>query len=124
MSLLLYPIDVFVISFNNILFRIAGDVGISPAAATFITGFSLVLDASGTFSTSAQVIGDLQAASYTSPTPDKLTTAIVDMEIAYTDASGRPNPDQSELGNGVYLLSIGVGDNPDALLKARLVVSR
>src|SRR5450759_4531934 len=30
---------------------ITGDIGLSPAAASFITGFALVLDASGTFST-------------------------------------------------------------------------
>ncbi len=34
------------------------------------------------------------------PTPSKLTTAIGDMEIAYTDAAGRSSPDHTELGAG------------------------
>jgi len=79
---------------------ITGNIGLSPAAATFITGFSLVLDPSGTFSTSTQVTGEIFAASYASPTPSMLTTAIGDMQTAYTDASGRTNPDFSNLGTG------------------------
>src|SRR3954471_23597894 len=34
---------------------VTGDVGLSPAAASFITGFSLVADATNTFSTSSSV---------------------------------------------------------------------
>jgi hypothetical protein len=34
---------------------ITGDIGVSPIAATGVTGFSLTLDAGGEFSTSAQV---------------------------------------------------------------------
>jgi hypothetical protein len=62
-----------------------------------------VLDASGTFSTSTQVTGKLYAASYTSPTPSMLTTAVSDMQTAYTDASGRTLPDFSNLGTGKFL---------------------
>ncbi len=62
---------------------ITGDVGISPAAATYMTGFSLVADSSGTFAKSTQVIGSTYAANYTSPTPEVLTTAVSDMEAAY-----------------------------------------
>jgi hypothetical protein len=79
---------------------ITGDMGVSPAAASYITGFSLVADASNTFSTSSQVTGKLFAADYTSPTPSNLTTAVSDMETAYTDAAGRPNPDFTELASG------------------------
>jgi hypothetical protein len=82
---------------------VAGNVGLSPAAGTFLTGFSLVLDASGTFSTSTQVTGELFAASYASPTPSMLTTAISDMQTAYTDASGRILPDFLNLGTGKFL---------------------
>ena len=82
---------------------VAGNVGLSPAASTFLTGFSLVLDASGTFSTSTQVTGKLYAASYTSPTPSMLTTAVSDMQTAYTYASGRTLPDFSNLGTGKFL---------------------
>jgi hypothetical protein len=81
---------------------VAGNVGLSPAAATFLTGFSPVLDSSGTFSKSAQVTGELFAASYTSPTPSMLTTAISDLQTAYTDASGRTLPDFLNLGTGKF----------------------
>ena len=79
---------------------ITGDIGISPAAATFITGFDLILDASGTFSTSTLVTGRVYAATYTDPTPAKMTTAIGDMETAYSDAAGRVSPDFTELHEG------------------------
>jgi len=79
---------------------IVGDIGVSPAAATFITGFGLILDASGTFSTSSLVTGKVYAADYTPPTPAKMTTAIGDMETAYTDAAGRTLPDFTELYAG------------------------
>ena len=36
---------------------ITGNLGISPMAATFITGFSLIADSTNVFSTSAQVTG-------------------------------------------------------------------
>jgi hypothetical protein len=79
---------------------LTGNLGISPAAATFITGFTLVLDATTTFSRSTQVTGLVHAASYTAPTPLLLTTAISNMEGAYTDAASRPNPNFLELGSG------------------------
>jgi hypothetical protein len=78
---------------------IVGDVGVSPAAATFITGFSLTADGTNVFSTSPQVTGQLFAADYASPTPANLTAAVSDMELAFTDAAGRA-PDESELGAG------------------------
>ena len=79
---------------------IVGDVGVSPIAASSITGFSLILDSSNTFSTSALVSGKVYAADYAAPTPSKMTTAISDMETAYTDAAGRTSPDFTELGTG------------------------
>jgi hypothetical protein len=80
--------------------HIDGDIGISPAAATAITGFGLIMDASGTFSTSSLITGKVYAADYTSPTPTKMTTAVSDMETAYTDAAGRTLPDYTELFSG------------------------
>jgi hypothetical protein len=77
-----------------------GDIGLSPAAASFITGFGLTTDASNTFATSALVTGKIWAADYTAPTPTDLTTAVADMQTAYTDAAGRPSPDHTELGAG------------------------
>jgi len=79
---------------------VTGDLGLSPAAGTYYTGFSDSLDASNTFSTSAFVTGRLYAASMASPTPVKLTTAVGDMAAAYTDAAGRANPSSSELAAG------------------------
>lgn len=80
--------------------QITGDIGISPAAASFITGFGLIADASNTFSTSSLVTGRIYAADYTPPTPTKMTTAIGDMETAYTDAAGRTLPDHTEMYTG------------------------
>jgi hypothetical protein len=78
---------------------ITGNLGISPAAATYITGFSLTADSTNVFSTSTQVIGKVFAADYAVPTPSNLTTAISDMELAFTEAGGRA-PDVIELGAG------------------------
>ncbi len=80
--------------------HITGNIGVSPIDQTAITGFGLILDASGTFSTSSLVTGKIFAADYTDPTPSELTTAIGDMEIAYTDAAGRTTPDYTELYSG------------------------
>jgi hypothetical protein len=78
---------------------VTGDIGISPAAATYITGFSLTLPATAAFSTSAQVTGKVYAPGYADPTAANLTTAILDMQTAYTDAAGRA-PTVTELGAG------------------------
>lgn len=79
---------------------ITGDLGVSPAAASFITGFSLSLAAGDPFSTSSQVTGKVYAADYDVPTPTNLTTAVSNMETAYTDAAGRVTPDFTELASG------------------------
>lgn len=79
---------------------IIGDIGVSPAAASFITGFGLVADATNTFATSSLVTGKVYAANYTPPTPAIMTTAISDMQTAFTDAAGRTLPDFTELGAG------------------------
>ena len=78
---------------------VTGNLGLSPSAASFITGFSLIADATNVFSTSSLVTGHLFAADYSVPTPTNLTTAVLDMMTAYTDASGRA-PDVTELGAG------------------------
>jgi Ice-binding-like len=68
---------------------ITGDVAVSPAAATYITGFSLMADSTNAFSTSSQVTGKIYAADYVPPTPTNLTTAVGDMQLAFTEAAGR-----------------------------------
>lgn len=84
--------------------RTAGNIGVSPAAGTALTGFSLVLSALGTSASSTQVTGQLMAASYKSPTPSQLLTAIANMQTAYTDAAGRVNPNFNNLGSGMFHL--------------------
>lgn len=78
---------------------ITGDVGVSPAATSFLTGFSLT-KVGTTSATSTQVTGNLYGADMTTPTNSNLTTAVSDMETAYTDAAGRPTPDVLNLGTG------------------------
>ncbi|MBZ9786404.1 ice-binding family protein [Psychroflexus sp. CAK57W] len=96
---------------------VIGDMGISPNSSTAITGFGLILDSSGTYSTSSLVTGKVYASDYTSPTPANLSTAVSNMETAFTTANGMA-PDQTELlaGNingqtlssGVYKWSSGL----------------
>lgn len=78
---------------------ITGDLAVSPAAASYITGFSLTAHSTNVYATSPQVTGRVFAADYASPTPSNLTTAVGHMELAFTDAAGRA-PDVTELGAG------------------------
>jgi hypothetical protein len=78
---------------------VTGNLGISPAAASYITGFSLTADATNVFSTSPQVTGKVYASDYAAPTPANLTTAVGDMQLAFTDAAGRA-PQVTNLGAG------------------------
>ena len=66
---------------------VTGDIGVSPIESTAITGFSLSLAAASPFATSAMITGKVYAPGYADPTPANLTTAIGDMETAYTDAA-------------------------------------
>jgi hypothetical protein len=83
---------------NNPTSDITGDLGLSPAATSYITGLSLT-DATG-YATSDQVTGQVFAADMVAPTSTNLTTAVENMITAYNDASGRPFPDFIELGTG------------------------
>jgi Ice-binding-like len=79
---------------------VTGNMGLSPAAASFVTGFALVADATNVFSTSASVTGKVYAADFAPPTPSNLTQAVGQMQAAYTDGQGRSNPDFNELAAG------------------------
>jgi hypothetical protein len=79
---------------------IVGNIAVSPIGSTAITGFSLSVHASGEYSTSPLVTGKIYASDYAAPTGTKLTTAVGDMQTAYTDAAGRNLPDTTELGAG------------------------
>lgn len=83
---------------NNSTSVVTGDLGLSPAATSYITGLSLT-NATG-YATSAQVTGKVYAADMVTPTSVNLTTAINDMNTAYNDAAGRAFPDFSELSSG------------------------
>lgn len=78
--------------------KVTGDLGLSPAAASYVTGFSLTK--AGTSWTSSQVVGNVFAANNDPPTPTVLTTAVADMQAAYVDAAGRSQPDFVNLGAG------------------------
>ena len=77
---------------------ITGDLGLSPAATSYITGLALT-NATG-FAESIQVTGKVFAADMADPTPINLTTAVENMITAYNDAAGRPSPDFVELATG------------------------
>jgi len=77
---------------------ITGDLGLSPAATSYITGFALT-NATG-FATAAQVSGKIYAADMVAPTPINLTTAVNNMNTGYDDAAGRTSPDYTDLGTG------------------------
>ena len=75
---------------------VTGDMGVSPITSTAITGFGLTRSTDGTYSTSSLVTGKVYASDYTSPTPTNLTTAVSNMETAFTTANGMA-PDETEL---------------------------
>jgi hypothetical protein len=73
---------------------VTGDVGTSPISGTAITGL-----------TCAEVTGTIYTVNAAGPAcrvvdPARLTTAVSNMETAYTDAAGRTLPDHTELGAG------------------------
>jgi hypothetical protein len=88
---------------------VTGDIGLSPAAGSFITGFSLVLPAGGVSSTSSQVTGNIYASDYTIPTPAMLTTAKGDLTTAYNDAAGRTATDIVTLSGNLGGLTLTPG---------------
>lgn len=79
---------------------VTGNIAVSPVAASYITGFGLVMDASNEFASSVSVVGNIYASDYSVPTPANLTSAIGSMETSYRDAAGRVLPDYNELATG------------------------
>lgn len=78
---------------------VTGNIGLSPATAKNISGFSLSVPVS-LFSTSPQVDGKIFAADYANSTADNLTMSVDEMLTAYKDAAGRV-PEFTELGSGI-----------------------
>jgi hypothetical protein len=71
---------------------VTGNVGVSPAARTALTGWSETYDVTDTYATSGQVVAPfkLYAADLVGGTSSAdLGTAVLNMAAAYTDAAGR-----------------------------------
>jgi hypothetical protein len=77
-----------------------GDIGVSPIAADAMTGFSFTGE--GGLRSSSQVDDQSKAiaADDGGGIESRLTTAVGDMETAYTDAEGRLNTTEINLGGG------------------------
>ncbi|MES2807497.1 MAG: ice-binding family protein [Bacteroidota bacterium] len=72
---------------------IIGNIGVSPITSTAITGFGLItMDVNGQAATNPIVSGKIFAADYAVPTPGNLTTAISDMQTAYTNSNNLVTP--------------------------------
>ena len=71
---------------------VTGDIGVSPASSTSITGFGLIMDTNGESSHTPIVVGKVYAADYAAPTPAKMTTAVSDMETAFTAGNALITP--------------------------------
>ena len=87
---------------------VTGNVGLSPAARPFLTGWSLISEPTDTYFTSAQVAapGKLYAADNVGgSTSVNLTTAVGDMETAYTTAAG-----MAPAGGGLITACPGTGN--------------
>ena len=88
---------------------ITGAIGLSPAAASLVTGFSLVHTSGDPFATSSQVTGNIFASDYGDPTPANLTTAKGDLTTAYNNAAGRTSTDIVQLAGNIGGLTLTPG---------------
>lgn len=94
---------------NNPTSSIIGNVGISPAASSSITGFSLTYTSGGLQSSSVQITGIVHAVDYASPTPINLTSAKLDLSTVYTDAAGRASAKMVVLSGNIGGLTLTPG---------------
>jgi len=83
--------------FNNPTSTITGDLGLSPADTSSLSGFDLTEESN--YATSEQVNGRIYASNMGAPTPANLTAAVEDMITAFDDAAGRTTPDFIDLHN-------------------------
>jgi len=98
---------------------VTGNVGLSPAARGFLTGWALITEPTDTSFGSAQVSGRLFAADNVGGTTSfNLSTAVGDMQTAYTTANGGAAgaacPGSGNFGGltitaGVYDCAVNVG---------------
>lgn len=94
---------------------ITGDIGVSPIDDTSMTGFSFTKDSTGLYAESVQLTGHAYAANFAVPIPADLTTAVSNMEAAYTDAAGRTNADDTRINLGGGILGGIFGGATDPL---------
>lgn len=94
---------------NNPISVIVGNIGLSPAAGSHITGFSLIHTSGDAIATSAQVTGTVYASDYGSPTPANLTLAQGDLTTAYNDAAGRTSTSMVLLSGNIGGLTLTPG---------------
>jgi len=106
---------------------VIGDIGISPIAATAMTGFGLTMDESNQHSTSSLIEGRAFAPDYYVPAPAVMTEAVLDMQAAYTSANLRTTTDTSRINlnggaiggetltPGVYTFTTGVNIDSDLI---------
>ncbi len=98
---------------------ILGDIGTSPIGSTALTGFGLIMANDNQSSHTPIVTGNVYGPDYAVPTPSKMTTAIGDMETAFTTANGITDPSPlvemyagdisgQTLAPGLYKWSTGV----------------
>lgn len=91
---------------------VTGNIGLSPAAESYLTGWSQTNDSTSTYATSAQVVapGKLYAADMVGGTTSSdLSTAVLNMQAAYTAAAG-----MAPAGGGLLTACPGVGVMSDA----------
>jgi hypothetical protein len=108
--------------------NITGNIAVSPIDSGSITGFTLILDSSGQFSTSTQVTGKAFADDYSSPTQGELNVAVLDLEAAYTNASLRTATSSLvdgaigglTLTTGVYTFTSGITITSDLTFEGGL----
>jgi hypothetical protein len=93
---------------STITSSITGDIAVSPYAITSMTGFGLIADSVGKFSTSAQVTGKAYGADTIAEPVDVLVKATVDKVAAYNDAAGR----DKAVGSRLNPRAFGAQSNP------------
>jgi hypothetical protein len=85
---------------------ITGDIAVSPISEAAMTGFGFAKDDNlNTVSEQITAPGQAFAANYGGLIASALTTAVSDMETAFTDAAGRVNTDASRININGGLLS-------------------
>jgi hypothetical protein len=95
---------------------ITGDIAVSPIAKHAMVGFNFTFDDFGRYSEQITGEGKAFAADDGGNIPVILTTAVSNMEVAYTDAAGRTTTDGTRINLGNGLLGGAFPGGPDTPL--------